>query len=46
VPALLCRKCGFNIPPGMRLCGNCGSRLGTPDMLAEGISLPDRLRLP
>jgi len=38
VPALLCRKCGFNNPPGMRFCGNCGNRLGTTGMLAEGMS--------
>ena len=24
---LLCQKCGFNNPPGMRFCGNCGNRL-------------------
>ena len=29
----LCRKCGFNNPPGMRFCGNCGSRLGATGML-------------
>jgi len=29
MPALLCSKCGFNNPPGMRFCGNCGSRLET-----------------
>jgi predicted ATPase/class 3 adenylate cyclase len=23
----LCSNCGFNNPPGMRFCGNCGSRL-------------------
>jgi predicted ATPase/class 3 adenylate cyclase len=25
---LLCHRCGFNNPPGMRFCGNCGTRLG------------------
>lgn len=24
---LLCHRCGFNNPPGMRFCGNCGSQL-------------------
>ena len=33
MPALLCRKCGFNNPPGMRFCGNCGSRLGSTGVL-------------
>lgn len=23
----VCSKCGFNNPPGMRFCGNCGTRL-------------------
>jgi len=23
----LCQACGFNNPPGMRFCGNCGTRL-------------------
>ncbi len=27
MPNLLCHKCGFNNPPGMRFCGNCGTRL-------------------
>ncbi len=36
MPALLCRKCGFNNPPGMRYCGNCGSRLGATGMLEPG----------
>lgn len=25
----VCSNCGFNNPPAMRFCGNCGSRLGT-----------------
>ena len=25
--ATLCASCGFNNPPGMRFCGNCGTRL-------------------
>jgi predicted ATPase/class 3 adenylate cyclase len=25
--AILCAHCGFNNPPGMRFCGNCGTRL-------------------
>jgi predicted ATPase/class 3 adenylate cyclase len=24
----LCANCGFDNPPGMRFCGNCGTRLG------------------
>ncbi len=36
MPALLCRKCGFNNPPGMRFCGNCGSRLSATGMLESG----------
>ncbi len=31
--ALICIKCGFNNPPGMRFCGNCGARLGATGML-------------
>jgi class 3 adenylate cyclase len=23
----ICQTCGFNNPPGMRFCGNCGARL-------------------
>ena len=38
MPALLCRKCGFNNPPGMRFCGNCGSRLGATGMLDSSSS--------
>lgn len=30
---LICLKCGFNNPPGMRFCGNCGVRLGGTGML-------------
>ncbi|MEK7324158.1 MAG: adenylate/guanylate cyclase domain-containing protein, partial [Chloroflexota bacterium] len=30
---LICIKCGFNNPPGMRFCGNCGVRLGGTGML-------------
>lgn len=26
----LCSACGFDNPPGMRFCGNCGTRLGEP----------------
>lgn len=28
--ATTCPGCGFENPPGMRFCGNCGSRLGEP----------------
>jgi predicted ATPase/class 3 adenylate cyclase len=28
---LLCTHCGFNNPPGMRFCGNCGTRLAAAD---------------
>jgi predicted ATPase/class 3 adenylate cyclase len=31
----LCAKCGFNNPPGMRFCGNCGSRL-VEDLVKTG----------
>lgn len=27
----LCQSCGFENPPGMRFCGNCGSRLAPAD---------------
>ena len=27
MPSLLCVHCGFNNPPGMRFCGNCGNKL-------------------
>lgn len=27
MPASLCVHCGFNNPPGMRFCGNCGKKL-------------------
>lgn len=31
-----CVNCGFNNPPGMRFCGNCGSRLAvTPAVTSE-----------
>ena len=34
---LLCQKCGFNNPPGMRFCGNCGNRLpqDTASLIAD-----------
>src|SRR3970282_1990832 len=25
--SIQCSSCGFNNPPGMRFCGNCGTRL-------------------
>src|SRR5512133_825008 len=28
--ATVCTNCGFNNPPGMRFCGNCGTRLPEP----------------
>ncbi|MBI3242525.1 MAG: tetratricopeptide repeat protein [Chloroflexi bacterium] len=31
--AFICARCGFNSPPGMRFCGNCGARLGATGML-------------
>ncbi len=33
---LRCANCGFTNPPGMRFCGNCGTRL--PEALAPGDS--------
>ena len=27
----LCKACDFDNPPGMRFCGNCGTRLAEPD---------------
>lgn len=37
MPNLLCQKCGFNNPPGMRFCGNCGNRLpqDTASLIAD-----------
>src|SRR6266545_2343843 len=29
--ATICPNCGFNNPPGMRFCGNCGTRLPEAD---------------
>ncbi|MBN1667222.1 MAG: AAA family ATPase, partial [Anaerolineales bacterium] len=37
----LCQSCGFNNPPGMRFCGNCGKPLN-----AEATTVPDRSKLP
>ncbi len=28
--AIHCNECGFDNPPGMRFCGNCGTRLSAP----------------
>ena len=39
MPTLLCRKCGFNNPPGMRFCGSCGSRLGATGVFEPAASL-------
>jgi predicted ATPase/class 3 adenylate cyclase len=35
-----CQSCGFNNPPGMRFCGNCGSRLSeiTAEPVAQQVS--------
>ena len=32
----LCNACGFNNPPGMRFCGNCGSRLSDGAAAQQG----------
>ena len=32
----LCTHCGFNNPPGMRFCGNCGARLEAPLVTSAG----------
>lgn len=40
----LCRSCGFNNPPGMRFCGNCGARLNAPTPeAASSPVLPEQL---
>lgn len=46
--ALLCSKCGFNNPPGMRFCGGCGTRLGTTGILEpqSAAGQPDLAALP
>ena len=31
----LCNVCGFNNPPGMRFCGNCGTRLSDGESVAQ-----------
>lgn len=31
----LCNACGFNNPPGMRFCGNCGARLSNGESVAQ-----------
>jgi predicted ATPase/class 3 adenylate cyclase len=28
---MLCKNCGFLNPPGMKFCGNCGTRLAAPE---------------
>lgn len=28
--ALICRSCGFENEPGVKFCGECGDKLGTP----------------
>jgi class 3 adenylate cyclase/tetratricopeptide (TPR) repeat protein len=38
--ATVCTNCGFNNPPGMRFCGNCGTRL------PEAASLPPKTSAP
>jgi len=42
---MICLRCGFQNPPGMRFCGNCGARLAAtsalnPNMIAEGFADP------
>lgn len=49
---LRCTQCGFESPPGMRFCGNCGARLeekNADHLLRQpgaltGANLPERLR--
>ena len=51
--ASICPRCGFDNPPGMRFCGNCGLKLpqgpeplvaGTPLRQLAGSDLADRFR--
>lgn len=46
--AAVCSKCGFNNPPGMRFCGNCGTRLvnASPAGQESGQNLPVSGRAP
>ncbi len=37
MPAIRCTKCGFENPPGMRFCGNCGTRLEEPTSAPQPI---------
>ncbi len=37
----LCSSCGFKNPPGMRFCGNCGSRLADAPLVTEALAAPD-----
>ena len=39
----LCSTCGFNNPPGMRFCGNCGARLADAAPATETTASQDRL---
>ncbi len=39
--ATICTNCGFNNPPGMRFCGNCGTRLPEP-ALSEQVPLSEK----
>lgn len=32
--SMLCASCGFQNPPGMKFCGNCGTRLAAPPLSA------------
>ncbi len=40
----LCTQCGFSNPPGMRFCGNCGSKLNgqttSPDLIIPPAETP------
>jgi predicted ATPase/class 3 adenylate cyclase len=44
MPGFVCQKCGFNNPPGMRFCGNCGARLDVDTGILQSRSpLPGEL---
>ena len=44
--SLICSKCGFNSPPGMRFCGNCGIQLqsskGKPSFPTETLQISQK----
>src|SRR5512133_1877318 len=42
MPITQCRNCGFDNPPNMRFCGNCGLRLLATGMLATVEPAPEQ----